>query len=430
LFIKKEEQEMRKFMGVVLGFVLVVMGSLPFATTVFADYRDDPFFYTSEWLELQARPDLAPGDVLHSGAPPVRLLSTTSFGGELGSPGYESHRGVSILLDDPEFVAEVYEGIIVGDSLEFTGAYITYGDGTVISGERTIYVDGEHIIVKADPTRDNMKAEFFICWNEVKGTPGLDSWIAPDIKDGGWLDTLNYLDGRYVDTIATRPAPTATGSVHDLMLPSYDGVRDFWTKYHAYYKDGETKSEPNPTRFSDVPLSHWAYGYIAAAAEKGLIQGMGDGRFEPSGTLTRAQIDQIIYNGYGNNSHNYLMGGSVADVPESAWYYNAVSWAIITGLSESQGSLYRPDAPATREHVVDMLYRLAQQRGVDLPKVADAKSFSDIALATNQDAILVLQQAGIIDGKPGGIFDPMGNVTRAEVAKMICLFEQIDGLGL
>ena len=71
-----------------------------------------------------------------------------------------------------------------------------------------------------------------------------------------------------------------------------------------------------------------------------------------------------------------------------------------------------------------MISRYASYKGITLPEKNAPITFNDSGAIASwaADAVSAMQKAGIINGKPGNIFDPTGNATRAEAAKMISVF--------
>ena len=59
-------------------------------------------------------------------------------------------------------------------------------------------------------------------------------------------------------------------------------------------KTTTTTTTVEPTRFPDVPKTHWAYDHIENLAEAGLIKGYADGTFRPDEPITRAQVCKIV----------------------------------------------------------------------------------------------------------------------------------------
>jgi hypothetical protein len=135
---------------------------------------------------------------------------------------------------------------------------------------------------------------------------------------------------------------------------------------------GTTKPPATGPNFIDVAAGHWVRANILNAHRKGLMTGVevkpnGDIRFDPEGTLTKAQVAQILYNAYGAKMViGYAAERDYADVGGSAWYYTAVDWAVKHGLMdaeyEGEKAYFRPNDPAPRYLVAEALYRLAGKR--------------------------------------------------------------------
>ena len=120
-------------------------------------------------------------------------------------------------------------------------------------------------------------------------------------------------------------------------------------------------------------------------------------------------------------------GNPFTDVPANAWYEDAVVWAADKGLVNGYGGgLFGPDDPVTREQMASILLGYARQKGLpteaggDLSAFKDGDSVSPWAL----DGIRWAIDAGLMQGKDGGVLDPLGTATRAEVAAMLMRFHE------
>lgn len=175
--------------------------------------------------------------------------------------------------------------------------------------------------------------------------------------------------------------------------------------------------------FCDVNATDWFAPAVEYAYTNGLMKGTAPARFEPNGTLTRAQIAQILYS---KNGQPQVTGTTpFTDVAQGDWFYNAVCWAyenqVVNGTSETT---YEPNAPVTREQLAKMLYAVAGSPEVaegSLDSFVDASSVSDWA----QTAMLWANQNKIINGsKDNGILrlNPQNGATRAEAATMMKSF--------
>ncbi len=82
--------------------------------------------------------------------------------------------------------------------------------------------------------------------------------------------------------------------------------------------------------FPDVPQTHWAYKYIAAAASKGWVLGGGDGNFQPSRNVTRAEAVTIMNAALERKGDGFAADRETQkfkDVPKSHWAYLQVAEA-------------------------------------------------------------------------------------------------------
>ena len=179
------------------------------------------------------------------------------------------------------------------------------------------------------------------------------------------------------------------------------------------------------SQFPDLRTTSWYHDGIHYCLEKGLMNGMPGGLFQPSGDTTRAQATSMLWRVMGSPAVNYELNFS--DVRHGCWYEEAVRWAtsegIINGVNDTD---FAPTDPVTREQFASMLYRLAQLKGekFDGEWTLD---FSDLARmrAWAHDAASWCNQKGIMAGLPDGTFQPRGNTTRAQAASMIQRFNEI-----
>lgn len=179
-------------------------------------------------------------------------------------------------------------------------------------------------------------------------------------------------------------------------------------------------------RFPDVPEGFWAKQEIDYMTSRGYMNGKLDGTFAPGETITRRTVALMLYRLAGEPA----VSGSCpfADV-ETGIYYNAVVWAnqagIVTGYSDGS---FRPMNAISRQHFALMLHRYAMHQGYLLPAVTDAEltDFSDhgqITAASYAAAQWALS-CGLINGRSGGVFDPGGNTSRAQMAVIFYRFLQ------
>ncbi|MBR3424319.1 MAG: S-layer homology domain-containing protein [Clostridia bacterium] len=100
--------------------------------------------------------------------------------------------------------------------------------------------------------------------------------------------------------------------------------------------------------FSDVKPSMWSYGSIGYAVKEGYMNGVGGGKFDPKGSLTRAMVATVLWRR--EKSPAPAAASGFADVPAGKWYSDAVAWAksegIVKGVTDNT---FAPDGLITRE---------------------------------------------------------------------------------
>ena len=113
-------------------------------------------------------------------------------------------------------------------------------------------------------------------------------------------------------------------------------------------------------RFSDVNAADWHSGYIAAAIEKGIINGFEDATFAPGDMITREQIAVIISKALSLANTTELAFADTADIGE--WASDAVSKVAADGIMQGRdGNLFAPKANATRAEMAVLLDRILQR---------------------------------------------------------------------
>ena len=199
------------------------------------------------------------------------------------------------------------------------------------------------------------------------------------------------------------------------------------TVLKATWKD---KAEVDVTEmFTDV-TKNWAYPGIQYCVTHGIMGGMGDGTFAPTGTTTRAQIVQILYNLEGTPA---VSGTTPFTDLTANWYKPAILWAyqnnVVAGTSPTT---FDPEGPVTREQIAVILTQymfnvLKMNRTwtpADLSKFPDGANVSSWAKEAMQDAVAL----GLINGTkaPDGVvyLDPQGSATRQQVATILMNFCQ------
>ena len=255
---------------------------------------------------------------------------------------------------------------------------------------------------------------------------------APTCTEKGYTTHTCSCGDSYVDTYVDALGHSwDSGKVTKPATETEDGV-----KTYTCTRCGETKTESIPAvsvdvtqMFTDV-TKNWAYPGIQYCVTHGIMGGMGDGTFAPTGTTTRAQIVQILYNLEGTPA---VSGTTPFTDLTANWYKPAILWAyqnnVVAGTSPTT---FDPERPVTREQIAVILTQymfhvLKMNRTwtpADLSTFPDGAQVSSWAKEAMQDAVAL----GLINGTKAPddkvYLDPQGSAARQQVATILMNFCQ------
>ncbi len=179
--------------------------------------------------------------------------------------------------------------------------------------------------------------------------------------------------------------------------------------------------KPETPVFNDVQSGSWYENSVAYMVDRGLMNGVGNGRFNPEGNVTRAMLVTILYRAAGSPSVKG-MDNPFKDVPQK-WYTDAVIWAANMGVVNGvKPDRFNPDGNITREQIATILYRYegSPNAADTLPPFADSRDISAYALKPMNWAI----DNGLINGTGGGKLSPLNTATRAQIATILARYLQ------
>ena len=111
-------------------------------------------------------------------------------------------------------------------------------------------------------------------------------------------------------------------------------------------------------RFLDVPSGAWYAEAVRYVSANGLMSGTGVSIFSPDEPASRAMLATILYRAAG--SPNVKASTGFSDVTAGTWYSDAVEWAAQNGIINGYGGgRFGPDDPVTREQLATVLWRYA-----------------------------------------------------------------------
>ena len=177
------------------------------------------------------------------------------------------------------------------------------------------------------------------------------------------------------------------------------------------------------TGFRDVSPKAWYAGAVAYAVEQGLMNGVGDKRFKPEESMTRAMLVTVLwrYEGAPEAGTNRF-----SDVPDGQWYTAAVAWAAENGIVGGVGGgKFEPDGNVTREQIATILFRYAQKTGMASAERGSLSAFPDASSVSGyaREALAWAVAEQIVNGSDGWLL-PQGDATRAQVAAILMRYIQ------
>ena len=165
--------------------------------------------------------------------------------------------------------------------------------------------------------------------------------------------------------------------------------------------------------FYDVPNGAYFYEAVKWAVDKGITNGLSDTMFGPYESCTRAQIVTFLWRAAGSPEPKTV--SSFTDVPASAYYAKAVAWAVENGITNGMTvTMFAPDATCTRGQSVTFLYRALKGTASGSANFTDVKSDAFYA-----DAINWAVANNVTNGTSNTTFSPNADCTRAEIVTFL-----------
>ena len=170
--------------------------------------------------------------------------------------------------------------------------------------------------------------------------------------------------------------------------------------------------------FYDVPNDAYYYEAVKWAAENGITGGVGNSLFAPNQPCTRGQIVTFLWRAAGSPVVNYLM--PFTDVDEGAYYAEAVRWAastgIVTGLTETT---FGTNDVCTRAQAATMIYRYAQAQGKGFTGAwMFLLPFTDVP-EWAYESVAWCYMNGVTTGVNETAFAPGNDCTRAQIVTFL-----------
>ena len=268
--------------------------------------------------------------------------------------------------------------------------------------------------------------------------------------------THTYTDTVTAPTCTERGYTTHTCECSDSFVDSYvdalghdwdDGVvtlapteTEAGVKIYSCSRCSETYTEPlapigdkpcdggedcPSAAFTDVSAKDWYHLSVDFVAEHELMGGIGDGKFDPEGTMNRAMLVTVLWRCAGKPTG---AKNPFSDVPAGEWYTAAVAWAAENGIVNGVGDgKFDPLGNVTREQIAVILCRYTEVCDIaDTSKRGDLRGYPDVKQVSDYaaDALAWAVGEGLILGSEGKLL-PQGDATRAQVATILMRYLQM-----
>ncbi|WP_077074936.1 S-layer homology domain-containing protein [Aedoeadaptatus urinae] len=173
-----------------------------------------------------------------------------------------------------------------------------------------------------------------------------------------------------------------------------------------------------PVTLTDIPANA-AGDAIRAMVARGILIGMGNNKFMPETTISRAMVTEVFM----RISMDQTIKSSAffTDVKDKAWYERSVKWASTNGLIKGYGDgSFKPDKKVSYEEFAVMLDNLLKEYKLDLPKVktvnkADFNNVSD----WSRDSVVRMIELGLMKTDDNGKVQPKAEFSRADLAETL-----------
>lgn len=230
-------------------------------------------------------------------------------------------------------------------------------------------------------------------------TPGTDVY---------YLSSTGYLAGRkMLSNVVFLPGYNQTSAT--ITLKAFDAKDKSANAQYIFTIKPVTTSS-----FSDMNGYSSYAGSVGLMTNLGIINGVGNNKFNPSGTVTRGEWITMLYRAAGSPA--VYSSVSFTDVP--SWCKDAVQWAVQNGITDGIGNnKFGPDMTLDRMQIVTFMYRFAKLQGMDVSSTLYLSAYTDgnTVDAWAQPAMKWALQKGYLD-PVGGKIQPKGTMTRVLVA--------------
>ncbi|MFC5471849.1 S-layer homology domain-containing protein [Cohnella suwonensis] len=207
-------------------------------------------------------------------------------------------------------------------------------------------------------------------------------------------------------------------------------IDSIWYVMISSYSNSAYVVAENAVSFADT-LNHWSKSFVEMAAAKGLVEGVGAGKYAPNQSVTRAEFTAMLVRALGRST-SFGSTAPYDDVKNGAWYFDAVANAKELGLlGFASGKSFKPDQSLTREEMASMLAAVIYMEKLPMTKeFVSLEGYKDIgsANAAYLEDVRTIVKLGIMTGTSANTFSPKDETTRAQAA--VVFIRTLQKLGM
>lgn len=400
--------------------VYVISGDVTIISVIWEEQGNAGFSFYTASISIMAEHGFAEhGDVFVNGqlVPStidrdtgiVTLIYQTLM--EESNETYIGHDFVSVPITGVPYGTDLRS--LEGNKLPSTANIITYSGNTYSVGIRWDYEGCEYDRSKVEEQTFTLHGELILPAGIVGQNPMVSVEITVDSKppvDPDLPVIPEFPVGPNFPIIPNFP-----------VVPGFPAVPGDPTEPGAPCDGGEGCPHHN---FTDLNSDAWYHEAVDYVLSKGMMNGVGGGKFAPNGATSRAMIVTILWRMEGELNLGDI-GISFSDVAEGAWYAQAVKWAAANGIVIGHDGKFNPNGNITREQVATILYRYAQYKGIDTNVVdgSDIHGYQDVnsVSAWAMEAMQWAVGSGLMKGD-GVNLTPASNATRCQSAALLMRF--------
>lgn len=173
--------------------------------------------------------------------------------------------------------------------------------------------------------------------------------------------------------------------------------------------------------YVDVKYGSWYYDPVMLCTREGFFSGVGNGKFDPRGEMTREMFVTVLGRLNGIDPSQYTDCG-FSDVDLKKWSAPYIAWASEKGIvSGYEGNVFLPGKGISRQEIASVLMRYTEKCSVELEQKNSEIKFTDDSRIAGwaKAAVVFCQTRGLMNGDTLGAFNPSTVATRSEVSVII-----------